>query len=158
MRTLSPTPPEILTQHSFQVEPTRVIITFWSGSSWSPPPPSTQIVLSFYRLRLNLKGNQPQIFIGRTDAKAEVLTLWPPDAKSRLIGRDFDVEKDWAQEEKRATKDKMVGWHHQLNGHEFEQTPGKSGVLQSMGSQRVGHNRTTEKQLKEFRCLFQDCI
>ena len=55
------------------------------------------------------KGNQPWIFIGRTDAEAEAPTLWPPDAKSRLIGRDPDAGKDWGQEEKRAAEDEMVG-------------------------------------------------
>ena len=72
----------------------------------------------------NLKGNQPWIFIGRTNTEAEAPILWPPDVKSWLIGKDHDVEKDWGQEEKGMTEHKMVGWHHQLNGHEFEQTPG----------------------------------
>ena len=71
---------------------------------------------------VNLKGNQSWIFIGRAVADAETPTLWPPDAKSQLIGKDPDVEKDWGQEEKRATEDEMVGWHHRLNGHEFGQT------------------------------------
>ena len=70
------------------------------------------------------KGNQPWIFIGRTDAKPETSILWPPDTKSRLIGKDPDARKDWVQEEKGTTEDEMVGWHHWLNGHEFEQAPG----------------------------------
>ena len=70
------------------------------------------------------KGNQPWIFIGRTDTEAEPPILWPPDLKSQLIGKDPDAGKDWRQEEKGITEDKMVGWHHQLNGHEFEQTLG----------------------------------
>ena len=69
---------------------------------------------------VNLKGNQSWIFIGRTDAKAETPALWPPDVKSWLIGKDPDTGKDWGQEEKGTTEDKMVGWHHQHNGHEFE--------------------------------------
>ena len=73
---------------------------------------------------VNPKGNQPWICSGRTDA--EVLILWPPDAKSLLIGKDLDFEKDWEQEEKRAAEDEMAGWHHRLNAHEFEQTPGDS--------------------------------
>ena len=73
---------------------------------------------------VTLKGNQPWIFTGRTDAEAEAPTLWPPDAKSQLIGKDPDAGKDWRQEEKGAAEDEMVGWHHWLNGHEFEQTPG----------------------------------
>ena len=68
---------------------------------------------------VNPKGNQLWIFIGRTDAEA--LILWPPDVKSQLIGKDPDAGKDWGQEEKVATEDEMVGWHHWLNGHEFEQ-------------------------------------
>ena len=75
---------------------------------------------------VNPKGNQLWIFIGRTDAEAEAPILWPPDAKSRLIRKDPDAGKDWGQEEKGAMEDEMVGWHHQLNGHEFEQTPGDS--------------------------------
>ena len=71
----------------------------------------------------NPKGNQSWIFTGRTDAAAEAPMLWPPDAKSRLIEKDPDTGKDWVQEEKGATEDEMVGWHHQLNGHEIEQTP-----------------------------------
>ena len=70
------------------------------------------------------KGNQSWIFIGRTDAEAEAPTLWPPDAKNRLIGKDADAGKDWRQEEKGMTKDEVVGWHHRLDGHEFEQAPG----------------------------------
>ena len=59
------------------------------------------------------------MFIGRTDAEAETPMLWPPHAKSCLIGKDSDAERDWGQE-KGTTKDEMVGWHHRLNGHEFE--------------------------------------
>ena len=70
------------------------------------------------------KGNQSWIFIGRTDAEAETLIFWPPDMKSWLIGKDSDTGKDWRWEEKGMTVDKMVGWHHQLNGHEFEWTLG----------------------------------
>ena len=73
---------------------------------------------------VNPKGNQPCIFIGRTDAEAEALILWPSDSKSWLIGKDPDAGKDWRQEEKGTTEDEMVGWHHRLNGHEFEQAPG----------------------------------
>ena len=69
------------------------------------------------------KGNQSWIFIGRTDAKAETPILWPPDAKNWLIGKDPDARKDWRQEEKGATEDEMVGWHHWLDGHEFVQAP-----------------------------------
>jgi len=70
------------------------------------------------------KGDQSWVFIGRTDAEAETPILWPPDAKSWLIGKDPDAGRDWGQEEKGATEDEMAGWHHWLDGHEFEWTPG----------------------------------
>ena len=66
------------------------------------------------------KGNQSWIFIGRTDAEAETPKLWPPDVKNWLIWKDPDAGKDCRQEEKGKTEDEMVGWHHGLNGHEFE--------------------------------------
>ena len=109
---------------------------------------------------VNPKRNQPWIFIGRTDAKAEALILWPPDTKSWLVGKDPDAGKDWGQDEKRETEDEMVGWHHWLNGHELEQTLGDSegqgrivkdseghGLLWSMGSQKAGHDQATEQLL-----------
>ena len=67
------------------------------------------------------KGNQPWIFIGRTDAEAEAPILWPPDVNNWLTGKDPDAGEDWRQEEKGTTEDEMVGWHHQLDGYEFEQ-------------------------------------
>ena len=66
------------------------------------------------------KGHQSWIFIERYDAEAETPILWPPDAKNWLTGKDPDAGKDWRQEEKAMTEDEMVGWHHWLNGHEFE--------------------------------------
>ena len=68
------------------------------------------------------KGNQSWLFIGKTDAEAPI--IWPPDAKSWLTRKDPNAGKDWGQEEKGTTEDEMVGWHHWLNGHECEQTPG----------------------------------
>ena len=73
---------------------------------------------------VNPKGNQPWIFIGRTDAEAEALILWPPDAKRWLIEKYPDAGQDWRQEEELMTEDETVGCHHWLNGHEFEQTSG----------------------------------
>ena len=70
------------------------------------------------------KGDQPWVFIGRNDAKAETPALWPPHAKSWLIGKDCDAGMDWGQEEKETTEDEMAGWHHRLDGREFEWTPG----------------------------------
>ena len=108
---------------------------------------------------VNPKGNQPWIFLGRTKAEAPI--LWPPDAKSQLIGKNPGSGKDWGQEEKGTTEDEMTGWHHQLNGHEFEQAPGvgkgqgKPGVLQSVGSQRVRHDWVTEQQSNKLRIVQQ---
>ena len=86
------------------------------------------------------KGIQSWTFIGRTDAEAEAPIIWPPVVKNLLIGKDPDAAKDWRQEKKGTTEDEMVGWHHWLNGHEFEQAlsgrlwrTGKLGVLQSIG-------------------------
>ena len=73
---------------------------------------------------VNPKRNKSWIFIGKTDAEAKTPILWPLDVKSWLIGKDPDAGKDWGQEEKGMTEDEMVGWHHRLNGHEFEQTLG----------------------------------
>ena len=72
----------------------------------------------------NLKGNQSWIFIGRTDAEAEAPILWPSDEKNWFIGKNLDAGKDWRQEEKGIAEDEMVGWHHRLNGYEFEQPLG----------------------------------
>ena len=73
---------------------------------------------------VNSKGNQPWIFIGRTDAEAEAPVLWSPYAKTQLTGKYPDAGKDWRQEEKGPAEDKMLRYHHWLNGHELEQTPG----------------------------------
>ena len=70
------------------------------------------------------KGDQSWVFFGRTDVEAETPILWPPHAKSWLIGKDSDAGRDWGQEEKRTTEDEMAGCHHRLNGHGFEWTPG----------------------------------
>ena len=105
------------------------------------------------------KGNQPWIFTGRTDAEAETTILWLP-AKNRLTGKDPDVGEDWRQKEKGTTEDEMVVWHHQPNGHVWESSgscwwTGMPGVLQSMWSQRVGHNRATE--LTELNAHTKTC-
>ena len=98
------------------------------------------------------KGNQ-------TDAKAETSILWPPDVKNWLIGKDPDAGKDWRQEKKGMTEDEIVGWHHWLDGHEFEQVLGvgnwQGGLVCCRGSQRVGHDWVTElnwtEQLWNYR-------
>ena len=95
---------------------------------------------------VNPKRNQSWIFIGRTDG--EVPMLWPPDVKSRLIGKDPDTGKDWGQEEKGVTEDEMVKWHHRLNGHKFEQTPRDSegqGSLACCSPSGLKKSDTTEQ-------------
>ena len=69
---------------------------------------------------IHSKGDQPWVFFGRNDAKAETPVLWPSHTKSCLTGKDSDAGRDWGQEEKGMMEDEMAGWHHQLNGHEFE--------------------------------------
>ena len=100
------------------------------------------------------KGDQSWVFIGRTDVEVETSIFWPPDAKSWLTWKDPYAGKDWGQEEKGTTEDEMVGWHHQLNGHEFEWTLGVGdghGMLQFMGSRRVGHDWATELNWTELK-------
>ena len=95
---------------------------------------------------VNHKGNQPWMFIGRTEA--EVLILWPHNANSQLTGKDPDAGKNWGQEEKGATDNEMVGWHHQLNGHEFEWTLGVGdgqGGLACCSSWGCKESDTTEQ-------------
>ena len=99
------------------------------------------------------KGNQSWIFIGRTDDEAETpkLKLQSLDVKNWLTGKDPDAGKDWRHEEKGTAENEMVGWHHRLDGHEFEQAheswwwTGKPGKLQSMGWQRIGHDWATNR-------------
>jgi len=100
---------------------------------------------------VNPKWNQSWIFIGRTDAEAEALILWPPDAKSLLIRRDLDAGKDWRQEEKGMTEDETVGWQWTwiwASSGRWWRT-GKPGVLQSMGFQVVGQDWVTEQQQQD---------
>ena len=97
---------------------------------------------------LHPKGNQSWIFIGRTAAEAETPILWPPDAKNWLIGKDPDAGKDWRWEEKGTTENEMVGWHHWINGHEFEQALGDGEGQGSLACCRPwGHKEldTTEQ-------------
>ena len=95
------------------------------------------------------KGDQSWVFIGRTGAEAETPILWPPHAKSWLIGKDPDAQRAWGQEEKGTTEDEMAGWHHWLNAHEFGLTPGvgdgQGGLVccDSWGP-RVRHDWVTE--------------
>ena len=101
---------------------------------------------------VSLKGNQPWILIGRTDAEAEAPVFWSSVAKTCLIGKVPDAGKDQGQKEKRASEAEMAGWHHWCHGHELGQTlrdaEGQGGLAccQSMGSQRVGHDGATEQR------------
>ena len=94
------------------------------------------------------KGDQSWVFMGRTDAEAETPTLWPPDVKNWLIGKDPDAGKDWRQK-KRTTENEMVEWHHQFDGPEFEQAPGVGDGQGSLArcspwGRRVRHDWVTE--------------
>ena len=106
---------------------------------------------------VNPIGNQSWIFIGRTDVEAEAPIVWPPDAKSWLLGKNPDAWKDWRWEKKVMTEDEMVGWHHRLNGLEFVQAPGvgdEQGRLVCCClslSQRVRHDWTTELDWRNTR-------
>ena len=94
------------------------------------------------------KTNQSWIFTGRTDAEAETPILWPPDAKRWLIWKDPDAGKYWRWEEKGMTEDEMVGWHHWLKGHQFDQTPGDSdgqGGLACCGPQGCKESDITKR-------------
>ena len=102
---------------------------------WAVVMDSKESPLNYKEIEpMNPKENQPWIFIRRTDVEAETLILWPPDAKSRFIRKDPDAGKDWRQEEKGKIEDEMVGWHHWLNGHEFEQAPGDGEGQRSLAS------------------------
>ena len=82
------------------------------------------VTRTLFLILLYFDRDQPWYFFGRNDAKAETPVLWPPHAKSWLIGKDSDAGRDWGQEEKGTTEDEMAGWHHRLYGREFEWTPG----------------------------------
>ena len=100
------------------------------------------------------------MFVGRTDAKAETPVIWPPDAKNSLTGKDPDAGKDWRQEEKRTTEDEMIGQHHWLNGHEFEQLLGVGdgqgslmrcspwGLKESDRTEQLSNNKASTQQSK----------
>ena len=115
-----------------------------------------EILLDSKKIRpVNPKGNQPLIFIGRTGVEAEAPILWPPDAKNQLIGKDPDAGKDWRQEEKQATEDEMVGWHHRLKVCDFEQTSGDSERQRSLvcrSPQGRKQSDTTEQQQQMWKC------
>ena len=98
------------------------------------------------------------MFIGRTDAEAEAPRIWPHDVMSQFIGKDPDVGKHWGQEEKGTTEDEIAGWHHRLNGHKFEQTPGDSegqGSPMCCSPWGCRESDTTEQQQQAQMQIFQ---
>ena len=103
------------------------------------------------------KGDQSWIFIGRTDVEAETPILWPPDAKNWFIGKDPDAGQDWRWEEKRTTKDEMVGWHHRLNGHELREFVMDKDMwraaLHGVVKSRTGLNNWTELNIFLLKLL-----
>ena len=110
------------------------------------------------------KGDQSWVLIGRNDVKAETPILWPPDGKSWLIGKESDAGRDWGQEEKGTTEDEMAGWHHRLDGHEFEWTLGVGDGQGGLGwweswGHKVGHGWATELHwLNDFTHNYRDFL
>ena len=110
------------------------------------------------------KGDQSWVFIGGTDVEAETPILSPPDGKNWPIVKDPHDGKDWGQEEKGTIEDEMAGWHHWLNGQGFWWTPGvddgqgRPGMLQFMGSQRVGHDQATELNWTDVLHSYSDIV
>ena len=107
---------------------------------------------------INPKGDQHGIFIGRTDAEVEAPIFWQPAVRSQLTGKDPGIGKDWGREEKVATEDEMVGWHHILNGHEFEQTLGSgTGQGSLMCCSPCGHKEsdTTDWTIRTITLLVE---
>ena len=99
------------------------------------------------------KGNQSWIFIGRSDAETEIPIRWPPDAKNWLIGKDPDAGKDWRWEEKGMTEDEMVGWHHWLDGHEFEHSLVVSDGQGSLASHSSWGHKESDTTVTELNWL-----
>ena len=102
------------------------VIFSWNWCFWTVVLEKTlESPLDFKEIQpVHSKGDQSWVFFGKNDAEAETPVLWPPHAKSWLIGKDLDAGRDWGQEKKGTTEDEMAGWHHWLDGREFEWTPG----------------------------------
>ena len=103
------------------------------------------------------KGGQSWVFIGRTDAKAETPILWPPDGKNQFIWKDPDAGEDWRWEAKGTTEDEMVWWHHQLDGHEFEQAPGVGDEQESLACCSLWIAES-QIQLSDWTDIFQNSL
>ena len=123
----------------------------WCWRSLESPGDSKQIKA------VRPKGNQSSIFIGRTDAEAEAPTLWPPDVKSWHIVEAPDAGKGWRQAEKGTTKDEMVGWHHQLNGHEFEQARGVNEAQGRLACYSPWGRKESDMTATYLSCCKQCC-
>ena len=134
----------------------------WASKNWwfwTVCSKTLESLLNFKEIKpVNPKRNQSWIFIGRTDAEAETPILWPPDAKSQLIGKDPDVGKDWRQE-KGMTEDEIVGWHHWLNGHEFEQVPGDGDGQESLACcSPWGHKESEMTEQLNNNYVYTVCV
>jgi len=129
----------------------KLLLGFWcvlSCFTWTATWTSLESPLDCKDIQpVHSKGDQSWVFIGN-DAKAETPVLWPPHAKSWLIGKDSDAGRDCGQEEKGTAEDEMAGWHHRLDGHEFEWTPGVGdgqGGLVCCAIHGVAESDTTER-------------
>ena len=133
----------------------------WCGVSFGLARYGLYYVLVCQKIKqFNPKGKQSWIFIAGIDVKAEIPILWPPDAKSWLTGKDPDAGKDRRQEKKGTTEDEMVGWHHQLNGHKFEQVSGDGKGQGSLACcSPVGHKELDmTKWLNSNKCSLYTCF
>ena len=121
-------------------------LSFQWKRSFIPIPRKVSVkeCINYHTIALNLHASKV-ILIGRTDAETEAQIPWPHDAKSQLTVKDPDAGKDWGLEKKGATEDEMVGWHHWLNGHEFEETPGDSEEQGSLACCSPGGCKESDK-------------
>ena len=106
------------------------------------------------------KGDQSWVFFGRNDSKGETPILWPPHAKTWLIGKDSNAGRDWGQEEKGTTEDEMAGWHHRLDGHEFEWTLGVGDGQEAWHAALHGvtKSQTRLSHCTELKIIEQQCF
>ena len=139
----------------------RLHLDIWSVLRWDLATIVCLYLLPFIRSKNRTPvRDQPWDLFGRNDAKAETPVLWPPHAKSWLIGKDSDAGRDWGQEEKGTTEDEMVGWHHWLNGRESEWTPGvgdgQGGLAccDSWGHKEL--DRTERLNWTDRECLYRN--
>ena len=163
-------PTKVHLRQSYDFSSSHIWMWELNAESWAPKNRCFWIVMLEKTLEspldckeiqpVHLKGNQSWIFIGRTDAAAETPILWPPDGKNWLIGKDPDAGQDWRQEEKGMTEYKMVGWHHRLDGHEFEQAPEVGDRQRSLAchSPWSGKELDTTEQLNWLLCFCRGSV